>query len=41
MKYYNQGGIYMPVHFNSFIPDKEEELKTNLFANIVQKYSAI
>lgn len=29
----------MPVHFNSFIPDKEEELKTNLFANIVQKYT--
>lgn len=29
----------MPVHFNSFIPDKEEELKTKLFANMVQKYT--
>lgn len=29
----------MPVHFNSFIADKEEELKTNLFSNIVQKYT--
>ncbi|MBR3162573.1 MAG: hypothetical protein IKF17_00520 [Clostridia bacterium] len=29
----------MPVHFNSFIPDKEEKLKTNLFANMTQKYT--
>lgn len=29
----------MPVHFNSFIPDKEEELKTHLFANMIQKYT--
>ena len=29
----------MPVHFNSFIADREEELKKNLFANIVSKYT--
>ncbi len=28
----------MPVHFNSFIADKEEKLKNDLFANIVSKY---
>ena len=29
----------MPVHFNSFVADKEEDLKTKLFANIVSKYT--
>ena len=29
----------MPVHFNSFIPDKEEELKTQLLVNMVKKYT--
>ena len=29
----------MPVHFNSFIADREEELKKNLFANMVSKYT--
>lgn len=29
----------MPVHFNSFISDKEEELKTHLFANMIKKYT--
>ena len=29
----------MPVHFNSFIADKQEELKKNLFSNIVTKYT--
>lgn len=29
----------MPVHFNSFIADKEEDLKTKLFSSIVTKYT--
>ncbi len=29
----------MPVHFNSFIPDKEEKFKTDLFANMITKYT--
>ncbi len=29
----------MPVHFNSFIADNEEKLKTNLFSNIVTEYT--
>ena len=29
----------MPVHFNSFIADKEEKLKNDLFSSIVQKYT--
>lgn len=29
----------MPVHFNSFIADKEEDLKTKLFSDIVTKYT--
>lgn len=29
----------MPVHFNSFIADREEELEKNLFANIISKYT--
>lgn len=29
----------MPVHFNSFIADKEEELKNKLFSSIVTKYT--
>ena len=28
----------MPVHFNSFIADKDEKLRTDLFADIVSKY---
>ena len=29
----------MPVHFNSFIADREEQLKTKLFSDIVTKYT--
>lgn len=29
----------MPVHFNSFIADKEEQLKTKLFSDIITKYT--
>jgi len=29
----------MPVHFNSFIADKEEQLKSKLFSDIVTKYT--
>ena len=29
----------MPVHFNSFIADKEQELKENLYTNILSKYT--
>lgn len=28
----------MPVHFNSFIADKDDKLKAKLFSNIVTKY---
>lgn len=28
----------MPVHFNSFIADKDKKLKDDLFVNIVSKY---
>mgnify|MGYP004563956985 CR=1 FL=1 len=29
----------MPVHFNSFIADKEEDLRKKLFSDIVTKYT--
>lgn len=29
----------MPVHFNSFIADKEEGLRKKLFSDIVTKYT--
>ena len=29
----------MPVHFNSFIADREEQLKTKLFSDIITKYT--
>ena len=29
----------MPVHFNSFIADREEQLKTKLFSDIVTNYT--
>ena len=32
--------FFMPVHFNSFIADKEEDLKEKLFSDIVTKYTA-